>query len=297
MHPASSATRWQSIRWILALGSLALSACAWIDAKQRELIYRPTPGVLTDWQVITPHDEAVWLPASSDDPTQRLRVMWLPQSEPAAPAVLYLHGTFRNLFQNRSKIAAIHAAGFAVLAVDYRGWGESSTVLPSEAGIVADAQVAWGEFTRRAPCAAARVIFGHSMGSAVAVEVAWLNRIGNEYGALVLEAPFTSIPDIARDRGGLASILAHFTTQHFDTLARIGAITVPKWFIAGTADRTVPPDHNQRLYAAATPPRTLRMIEGGSHSRLHNDDPPRYGAVWQHIASALQPCPAVLPPH
>ena len=59
--------------------------------------------------------------------------------------LLYLHGTFRHLGQNLPKIDALREAGFAVLAVDYRGWGESAAIVPTEDSIHADAAVAWEE--------------------------------------------------------------------------------------------------------------------------------------------------------
>lgn len=280
MHAVHLATKWW---WILV--ALAMSGCAWMDAKQRELIDRPTPGVLAQWEAITPTDQPLWLEGGR--PGLRLRALWVPQADPQAPAELYLHGTFRNLFQNRAKIAAIHAAGFAVLAVDYRGWGESTPDLPSEATIVQDAEIAWGEFVQRVPQAGSRVIYGHSMGSAAAVQLAWQHRGGGEYGALVLESAFTSMPDIARDRGGITALLGSLSTQHFNSLARIADIAGPKWFLTGTADRTVPTAHSQRLYDAASEPRHLVVFHGGSHSRLHEQDAPRYQATWHEVAAAL----------
>jgi pimeloyl-ACP methyl ester carboxylesterase len=280
MHAVHLLAKWW---WILV--ALAMSGCAWMDAKQRELIYRPTPGVLAQWEAITPTDLPLWLEGGR--PGLRLRAMWVPQADPQAPAVLYLHGTFRNLFQNRAKIAAIHAAGFAVLAVDYRGWGESTPDLPSEATIVQDAEIAWEEFVQRVPRAESRVIYGHSMGSAAAVQLAWQHRSGGEYGALVLESAFTSMPDIARDRGGIAALLGAMSTQHFNSLALIAGIPGPKWFITGTDDRTVPTAHSQRLYDAASGPRRLVVIEGGGHSHLQDHDAPRYQATWREVAEAL----------
>lgn len=268
-----------------------MSGCAWMDAKQRELIYRPTPGVLAQWEAITPADQPLWLEVGRGG--LRLRAMWVPQADAAAPAVLYLHGTYRNLFQNRAKIAAIHAAGFAVLAVDYRGWGESSLDLPSEATIVEDAETAWAEFVQWVPRAGSRVIYGHSMGSAAAVQLAWRHRGAGDYGALVLESAFTSMPDVARDRGGIAVLLAALSTQQFNSLARIADIAGPKWFITGTADRTVPPAHSQRLYDASAEPRRLVVIEGGSHSRLQEHDTRRYQATWREVAQALAAAPSL----
>ena len=281
----------------LALLTPALSGCAWLDVKQRGWIYRPTPGQLSDWQAITPQDEAFWLSRPDDTaqpgpgpgaPAQRLRAIWVPGPDVAAPAVLYLHGTFRNLFQNRAKIAAIQAAGFAVLAVDYRGWGESSAVLPSEASIVEDAELAWAEFQRRVPQAAARIIFGHSMGSGVAVELALRHRAGPAYGALVLESAMTSMPDIARAQGFWGGVAAWVTTQQFASINKIGQIDAPKWFLTGTADNTVPSRQTERLYAAAHGPRQLERFDGGSHSGLAQEFPARYRAIWQQVAATVK---------
>ncbi len=297
VQDSAAAARLQR-RAVLALVGLLLASgltgCAWLDVKQRGWIYRPTPGQWADWQPITVQDEALWLALPADSPTgpattpQRLRAVWVPAADPAAPGVLYLHGTFRNLFQNRAKIAAIHAAGFSVLAVDYRGWGESSPLLPSEASIVDDAEVAWAEFQRRVPNPAARIIFGHSMGSGVATELALRHRAGPVYAALVLESGMTSMPDIASAQGVLGRIASWLTTQQFTSINKIGDIPGPKWFLSGTADNTVPSRQTEQLYAAAQGQRQLVLFEGGSHSGLAQEFPVRYRAVWQQVADTLR---------
>ena len=267
-----------------------LPGCAWIDAQQRAKVYRPAAGTLADWKPITDHDEALWLdlpPAQAGTAPQRLRALWIPADDPAAPSVLYLHGTFRNVFWNRPKIAAIHEAGFSVLAVDYRGWGESSNLLPSEETIMEDAEVAWAELTRRAAKPDSRVIFGHSMGSGVAVELALRHRAPPAYGALVVESGMTSMPDILRDYGVVGVALAPLVTQQFTSIDKIGKVTAPKWFLSGSADRTVPPQQTQRLYDAAQGVKHIEVFEGGSHSGLHKEFEQRYQAVWREVAASL----------
>ena len=297
--PAMSALKRLALVLALVSGQMAgLSGCAWLDVKQRGWIYRPTPGQWRDWQAITPHDEPVWLtraPERVGDPAQRLRAVWVPGPTPGAPSVLYLHGTFRNLFQNRSKIAAIHAAGFSVLAVDYRGWGESTAALPSEASIFEDAELAYAEWQRRVPNPAARILFGHSMGTGVAVELALRHRAPAGYAALVLESAMTSMPDIARDQGVLGTMAAWLTTQQFASINKIDQISAPKWFLSGTADDTVPSRQTERLYRAAHDPRQLVLFDGGSHSGLAAEFEDRYRAVWLDVAAVLQdrlPAPA-----
>ena len=79
-------------------------------------------------------DETYLISVPGDQPgtIDKLAIWWLPPSDPAAPTLLYLHGTFRNLYRNYPKIEALRAAGFGVLAVDYRGWGDSTPIVPSE---------------------------------------------------------------------------------------------------------------------------------------------------------------------
>jgi pimeloyl-ACP methyl ester carboxylesterase len=274
---------------LVAVG-LALAGCAWIDTQQRAKVYKPTPGSMADWKPVSPHDEMLWLdlpPAPDSAEPQRLRAVWIAADAPAAPAVLYLHGTFRNLIFNQPKIAAIHAAGFSVLAVDYRGWGESSRLLPSEQSIMEDAERAWVEFTRRVPDAHSRVIFGHSMGSGVAVELALRHRDPLAYGALVVESAMTSLPDMARDYTALGFLVAPLVTQQFASIDKIGAIDAPKWFLSGSADKTVPTQETQRLYDAARPPKHIEIFEGGSHSGLHREFAQRYEALWHEVAASL----------
>ena len=293
--------------WIVA----ALAGCAFIDTQQRAKVYKPTAGTMADWKPVSAHDEAFWIelppdqsapaPDATDEAAgtprdakppgaerERLRAIWIPASTPDAPAVLYLHGTFRNMYFNQPKIAAIHDAGFAVLAIDYRGWGESSKLLPSEASIMQDAEAAWAELSRRTARPHLRVIFGHSMGSGVAIELALRHRDPPQYGALVVESAMTSMPDLVRDINPFGILLVPLVTQQFDSIAKIGRIDAPKWFLSGTADKTVPPQQTQRLYDAAHEVKQLVWFDGGSHSGLHTEFAQRYREVWQDVAAWLR---------
>lgn len=279
---------------------MSLAGCAWLDAKQRQLALRPTPGrpaaFTGDAQGWRAGDLRYLLPVASstaDDDrhaaTQALAIWWLPHADPGAPALLYLHGTFRNLYQNLPKIDALREAGFAILAVDYRGWGDSSPIIPSEASISADAQLAWDEMRKRQPQPGRRVIFGHSMGGAAAIKLAGQLRHGVDYGALVVESTFTSLPDVAAEAGFWGRLAAALTTLRFDSRARIGEVDAPLWMIHGTADKTVPIQIGRRLRDAA--PAGVRWVEipGGSHSRLHSEAPQLYRQTFQEVMKALPP--------
>ena len=269
----------------MLLLAAVLCGCAALDEWQRGVALRPTPtrpGQLEQAAPsFKPGDQR--LVQTAPGTTQDVALWWLPQPDPQAPALLYLHGTFRNLYGNLSKINALREAGYAVLAVDYRGWGDSAPIVPSEASINADAQLAWAEFQRRAPDPALRVIFGHSMGGAVAVTLASGLKGGSDYAALVLESTFNRMPDVAAAAGFWGRIAASATTLDFDSQSRIGRVDAPITLLHGTADTTVPVELGRKLRDAAPPGARWVEFAGGSHSRLHEELPQLYQDTLKSI--------------
>ncbi len=294
--------------------TLSLSGCAWLSDKERQAALRPSadrpaqyigndtvglrPGDLRFLVAVPAADSGAALPsidamaATAATPavtakTEQLALWWLPQADPHAPTLLYLHGTLRSLYYNLPKIEALRDAGFAVLAVDYRGWGDSTAIIPSEATIAADVETAWAELKRRQPLAGQRVIFGHSMGGAAAVTLASRLHYPSDYGALVLESTFTSLPDVAATAGFWGRIGAAITTLKFDSLAKIGRVDAPLLILHGSADKTVPIELGQRLRDAARPGVRWVEVPGGSHSRLHADAPEVYRQAMQDVIKGL----------
>jgi pimeloyl-ACP methyl ester carboxylesterase len=281
-----------SICLILGIGvgsSVGLSGCAWLDVKQRHFVFRPTPGAPADFAGLRPGDLsfATAVPGTEPGTQDSLQMWWLPHANATAPTLLYLHGTFRNLYQNLPKIDALREAGFAVLAVDYRGWGDSTPITPSEATIYADADVAWAELTRRQPDPRKRVIYGHSMGGGVAVELASRKHHGTDYGALILESTFTSGYDVARETNWLVGLMARFSSQKFDSMAKIGKVDAPVLMLHGDADRTVPVALGRRLRDAAPPGTRWVEFPGGTHSRLQSDAPAAYQQALKLLIAEL----------
>jgi uncharacterized protein len=277
--------------------ALPLGGCAWLDLKQRELALRPTAAHPTERAELRPGDIRYAVPVeSSDDAAGQLALWWLPHPDPHAPALLYLHGTFRNLYRNLPKIDALRAAGFAVLGVDYRGWGDSTPLVPTEATIVADAWRAWAELVRWQPDPTRRVIFGHSMGGAVAVQLASALHAGRDYAALALESTFTRMPDIAAATGFWGRLVAAVTTLEFDSVSRIGRVDAPILMLHGSADDTVPVELGRRLRDAAPPGVRWIEVPGGSHSRLHSQAPEVYRQAFRDLIRQITPpATAVLP--
>lgn len=197
-----------------------------------------------------------------------ISLWWLPHTDPQAPTLLYLHGTFRNLEGNQHKIESLRQAGFSILALDYRGWGQSTAIIPSEQSILADARLAWTELVRREPRPAQRVIYGHSMGSGVAVDLASQLSYPQDYGGLILESAFTSFADVARSAGFWARVLALFSTERFASIDKIGQVHAPLLMLHGQQDDTIPIALGEQLFAAAHAPKQWVSIKAGGHSDL-----------------------------
>jgi pimeloyl-ACP methyl ester carboxylesterase len=306
---------------LVAAVLLLSGGCAWLADKQSQLALRPTP---TDPSRLPPASELFgpgderwlqpvpptraahtrgpaptapdqlalwWLPAKAAGGTAALAPVPAPASAAAsadgAPALLYLHGTFRNLYQNLPKINALRAAGFDVLAVDYRGWGDSSAIVPDEETIAADARVAWAELQRRVPQAHRRFIFGHSMGGAVAVRLASTQQWPADYAGLMVESSFTRMPEVAGEAGFWGRVAARLTTLEFDAIGRIAQVQAPILLVHGSADRTVPVVLGRRLRDAAlargpaASPVQWVEFEGGSHSHLHREFPEAYVRAYR----------------
>ena len=240
-HRSAPARRAASAVLALAL-CLSTGGCAWLDRKQRELALRPTPTQASDSAALRPGDQRYTVDVlSADGEAQRLALWWLPHDDARAPALLYLHGTFRNLYRNLPKIEALREAGFAVLAVDYRGWGDSTPIVPSEASIVADAWVAWAELARRQPdCRPARDLrpldgrrgrgdAGQPVARRQPTTARWCSNRAS-----------ARMPEVAAAAGFWGGVGAAVTTLQFDAVSKIGRVDAPVLMLHGTADRTVP---------------------------------------------------------
>lgn len=273
---------------VLLVASL-LGGCAWLDERVRTAVFRPSHDIPAEFTGLRAGDQTYFVLAGNPDPQdQRVQMWWMPAAGAGAPTLLYLHGTFRDLYYNYPKMLAIRDAGFSVLGVEYRGWGESTPLVPSEDSIYADAELGWRELVRRQPDPTLRVIYGHSLGGAVAVDLAAKKADGTRYAGLILESTFSSAPDLAATASIFAVPFAWLGGWGFDAQAKIAAVHVPILMLHGAADNTVPVELGHRLFDAAPEPKTFVEFDAGSHSQLHEDAPARYRSVLADFAARLR---------
>ena len=253
--------------WWTLLVLLLSAGCASLDQQQRRWIFQP--GNRT-WAGAAAAEgmQDVWVDFQSDASGQpvRLHGLWLAQSQADAPRLLMLHGARWDVRSSVHRMRRLHALGFAVLAIDYRGFGRSSDELPSQALALEDARVAWRWLAQDQP-QAPRYLFGHSLGGAIAVLLA--AQVGDESG-LIVEGTFTSIPDVfATFKWGWLPV-GPLITQRLDAASKIAQVGSPVLVVHGSEDRLIQPALGQSLFDRAVEPKRFVLVQGGTHHNTHS---------------------------
>jgi len=238
--------------------------------KERELTFRVVAGDARWYAGLPDGVQEIDIPLASS--SGHINAWWWPAARADAPAVLYFHGSRWNLTGQLSRIGQLHDFGFSVLAIDYRGFGKSAGGVPSEQSVYEDARAAWRRFAELVPDARRRIIYGHSLGGAVAVDLAAsLDQANGTTGpeaarGLIVESSFTTLVDMAKALSYPWLPVQWILSQKFDTLGKIANVKMPVLFVHGDADRFVPARFSQALYDAARAPKRLLLVEGGSHN-------------------------------
>ncbi len=282
-------------RWLTWLCALLLviglpAGCAVLQHKERELVFRIEPGQASWFHGLPSGVQELDLRPRSFAENQSLHAWWWPAQRADAPAILYLHGVRWNLTGQLFRIQQLHAMGYSVLAVDYRGFGQSRGDLPSEATVYEDARIAWERFAQLQPAPGKRLIFGHSLGGAVAVDLAAeLSRQAKADGSpapargLILESTFTSLGDVAAVLTDTRLPVRWLLSQKFDSLGKIKQVGLPLLLVHGLNDRYVPSQFSQQLFDAAQEPKTLLLVPGATHNNSMSLGGRRYRQAIQAL--------------
>lgn len=203
--------------------------------------------------------EEVWLDSGGDAPVHGLYV----GGRAALADLLFFHGNAGNLYDRLDNVEMLVQSGFNVLIIDYAGYGKSGGK-PSERRMFADGEAAYRYLVDERGVAQDRlVIFGRSLGAAVAIEVASRNRCG----AVIAESAFTSAEALGRlHYGWLPGFLLRGMTQRFDSLSKVGRLRSPVLFVHGGVDAIVPVEMGRRLYDASPEPKRWYEIVGAGHN-------------------------------
>jgi fermentation-respiration switch protein FrsA (DUF1100 family) len=194
--------------------------------------------------------------------------------------LLICHGNAGNLseFGRPAHYAGLRELGLSLLAFDYRGYGESEG-LPSEAGLYKDADAAYRYLRETLKVPPKQIIiFGHSLGSTVAVDLA--SRVPS--AGLILEGGLTSVIERGQELYPYIPV-RWIGRSRFNSLEKISRVSVPKLFLHARADDVVPLSHGRRLYEAAPPPKTFVELRGGHGDAFEADSGAYFGSIRRFV--------------
>lgn len=254
-----------ALKWVLIVVSVgyACGLLALFFAQRAVLFPAPTSARTAPLAAGFPEAEEHVLTTADGEKV----IVWHVPARPGRPVVLYFHGNGDYLAGFFGRFRDLIADGTGIVALSYRGYAGSSGQ-PSEQGLLQDAAAAYA-FTAARYRADKIVAWGFSLGTGVAVALAAEQPVGK----LILEAPYTSIADVAASAFWFVPVRL-FLKDQFRSDARIARIKVPLLVMHGALDATIPVAFGERLFALANEPKRFVRLARGGHNDLDN-----FGAI------------------
>ncbi len=252
----------KTVQWIAALAIAGyVAAVVALYVFQRALLY-PAPQTTRTDPAAAGFPEAQEVVLDTGDGEKV--IVWHVPPKQGKPVVLFFHGNGEVLAWRVPRFRAITADGTGLVALSFRGYGGSSG-RPIEAGLLNDGAAAYAFAAAHYP--AERIVpWGYSLGSGVAVAIAASQPVGK----LILEAPYTSITDVA------ASLFWYMPVRwlmqdSFRSDERISGVKAPLLIMHGERDTVVPVRFGRRLFDLAPGPKRFVSFPLGTHVNLDND--------------------------
>ena len=196
-------------------------------------------------------------------------------------ALLFFHGNAGNIADRLDRARILNERfGLDVFLVDYRGYGRSQGE-PSEEGLYRDARAVHQAALDQGFRPEQVVLFGESLGSAVAVQLA----LDRPCAGIILETPFLSVPAMARVH--YPFVPGFLIRSRFDNEQKVGAVKAPKLFLVAGRDEFVPPEHGRRLFDLAPEPKTLFVIPDAGHNDTYLAGGEPYWKSWAQFLASL----------
>ena len=226
---------------------------------QRDLIYHPdnTPFVPTEWDL--PQMKKIL--ATTTDGLE-ITSWYHPATGKLKPTIVFFQGNTGQMGIRHEKVRSWINDGFGVVLTGYRGYS-GNPGKPTEQGLYSDARATLDKLRDEGLRNDEIVLYGESLGTGVAVQMA----IERHFGAVMLEAPYTSIPDVGAGQYPFVPV-SLLTIDRFDSIAKIDQISTPLFVMHGDADRLVPYRMGQALFEAANQPKVFISVPNGEHNNL-----------------------------
>ncbi len=187
-------------------------------------------------------------------------IAWYSKAAPGQPTLLYFHGNAGSLSSRSERIRKYRDKGRGILMMSYRGYS-GGTGSPSEDANVADAKRAYDLLTGDGVRAADIIIYGESLGSGVAVQVA----VAKPAAGLILDAPYTSLADLAAGHYPWLPVRG-MLFDRYESARHIKSVHAPLLIVHGERDTTIPVAMGKALYDAANAPKQIEIIAGAGHA-------------------------------
>jgi uncharacterized protein len=193
-------------------------------------------------------------------PDNEKLVSWYSKATLGMPTILFFHGKGGSISGRPKRFAYYTSHGFGAFFLEYRGDG-ASTGSPSEAGLTIDSDAAYNWLTKNGVSAQNILLAGESMGTGIATITASRHQVA----ALSLQAPYSSIADVAAARYWWLPV-KFLIKDTFDATKAIAKVHVPVLMQHGEMDQTIPIEFGQVLFAAANDPKEFVIVPGAGHN-------------------------------
>lgn len=245
--------------WMLTLTFVYLVFVLTLGVAQKQLIYFPDPApfVPSQWAL----KELQPFKVTTDDGLTLTSWYVAPQRHDKF-IIVFFQGNAGHLGYRNYKVRPWIDNGYGVLMIGYRGFGNPGK--PSEQGLYRDARATIEALRARGVPEKAMVFYGESLGTGVAVQMA----TEFDAAALILESPYTSIPDVAADRYPMVPVRL-LITDTYDSLSKIGDVHMPLLLMHGEQDQVVPIKFGRKLFAAANEPKQAEYVPEAGHNDVY----------------------------
>ena len=235
----------------LVLGYAAIGI--YLVLMERKLLFKPVHNIAVTPSALGLGFEDLWIKSADDE---KLHAWFVPATS-SSKVVLFCHGNNGNIGECLDTLSILYRLGYSTLLFDYRGYGKSSGV-PTEAGVCQDALSVWQYLcTQRGFTSDQIIVFGRSMGAAVATFLA--TQVTPR--ALVLESPFLSLPELGQHMYPYVPV-RWLARIKFDNYARINDVKCPTLFIHSRDDELIPLRHGRQLFEHFHGPKQFLEIRG-----------------------------------
>lgn len=250
------------INFIVILTTIYVAVVGFMYMAQRSFQYFPQQSARTGFEGPASFELEGFVASSIETGDGETLVSWLAlPPKPDAPLILYMHGNAGTLGDRAERFRLFRDEGFGVLALSWRGYG-GSTGSPTEKGLVEDGRSAMKLLHRKGLPRSRIIMFGESLGSGVAIQLA--TNPDTSPSMVILEAPFTSAADVARKRYWFLPV-GKLMKDQFRSIDFAPSVTVPVFIFHGTDDEIVPYEQGKRLYEAFPGPKDFLGLQGNGH--------------------------------